>query len=117
MKINKRDFLFCVRIDLSKELETTEEAWIDLREPDTQFLMRYRQFALEKNEEKLVSYLLEKLPEYILGHSFYKEDGAPYSNIELVELLTSRGNFFVNDIFVKLIDSPFFQPEKKKQKK
>lgn len=88
---SKSNYLVKVKVNVGLVLgcDTDEEAFIELRELDTQSMMKLKE-ASEKGEAAYMEYMKSVLPSIITEHNLYREEGKLMSNTEVMELVFSK---------------------------
>jgi len=88
---SKANYLVKVTINIGTLLgcPTDEEAFIELREMDTQSMMKLKE-ASEKGEASYMDFMKSVLPSIITEHNLYREEGKLMSNTEVTDLIFSK---------------------------
>lgn len=88
---SKANYIVKVVINVGKILgcATDEEAYIELREMDTQSMMKLKEES-EKGESAYIDFMKGVLPSIITEHNLYKDENKLMSNTEVTELVFSK---------------------------
>lgn len=73
MIIGKKNWILSKKIDLSEQFGTVEEAWIILREPNTDQVMALRELAT-LNERVMLAGVKDIMASLIVDHNFYADE-------------------------------------------
>ena len=116
-KNNYDKFLQKVRVNVGNVcgLEENEEAYIVLRELDTNSMMKLKK-ASNDGEEALIDFMHKILPQIIIEHNFYETEQQKMTNEALANLIYDRME--LSSLVIKsYTEASFFTPKRTNEDK